>query len=83
MVDVYHEFGKPYEMMAKMVAALKKGGRIVFVEYRAEDPAVQIKRVHKMSEVQVRKEMSVFSGMRWERTEKVLPQQHVIIFRKD
>jgi precorrin-6B methylase 2 len=83
MVDVYHEFGKPHEMMKNMVAALKKGGRIVFVEYRAEDPKVPIKRVHKMSEEQVRKEMSVFPGMRWEKTDTVLPQQHIIIFRKD
>lgn len=83
MVDVYHEFGKPYEMMGKMVAALKRGGRIVFVEYRAEDPKVPIKRVHKMSEAQVRKEMSAFPQMRWEKTETVLPQQHIIIFRKD
>jgi ubiquinone/menaquinone biosynthesis C-methylase UbiE len=82
MVDVYHEIEFPYEMMRKMVPALKKGGRIVFVEYRAEDPAVPIKEVHKMSEAQVRKEMALHPEMEWVETRKELPQQHVIVFRR-
>jgi len=82
MVDVYHEFEFPYEMMRKMIAGLKKGGRIVFVEFRAEDPAVAIKEVHKMSEAQVRREMALHSEMEWLETKKDLPQQHVIVFRK-
>jgi SAM-dependent methyltransferase len=82
MVDVYHEFDFPYEMMGKMVPALKKGGRIVFVEYRAEDPAIPIKEVHKMSEAQVRKEMALQPEMEWIETRKELPQQHVIVFRR-
>ncbi len=45
MVDVYHEFDFPYEMIANMIAGLKQGGRIVFVEYRKEDPKVPIKEV--------------------------------------
>ena len=59
MVDVYHEFDHPFEMIEAMVAALKPGGRIVFVEFRGEDPNVPIKTVHKMTEEQVKKEMSV------------------------
>lgn len=82
MVDVYHEFDFPYEMMRNMVSGLKKGGRIVFVEYRKEDPKVQIKEVHKMSEAQVRKEMAVHPEMEWVETRKELPQQHIIIFRR-
>jgi SAM-dependent methyltransferase len=82
MVDVYHEFEFPYEMMRKMVAALKKGGRIVFVEYRAEDPTVPIKEVHKMSEAQVKKEMALQPEMEWVETRRELPQQHVIVFRR-
>ena len=82
MVDVYHEFDFPYEMMRKMVPALKKGGRIVFVEFRAEDPRVEIKEVHKMSEAQVRKEMALHPEMEWAGTRKELPQQHVIVFRR-
>ena len=50
MVDVYHEFSHPYEMTEAMVKALKPGGRLVFVEYRLEDPKVPIKLVHKMTE---------------------------------
>ena len=82
MIDVYHEFEFPYEMIRKMIAGLKKGGRIVFVEYRAEDPNVPIKEVHKMSEAQVKKEMAIHPEMEFVQTRKELPQQHIIIFRK-
>ena len=78
MVDVYHEFEFPYEMMRKMVAALKTGGQIVFVEFRGEDPNVPIKLVHKMTEAQVKKEMAVHPEMEWVETKKELPQQHMI-----
>jgi ubiquinone/menaquinone biosynthesis C-methylase UbiE len=81
MVDVYHEFDHPYEMADAMCRALKPGGRIVFVEYRREDPAVSIKLVHKMTEAQVRKEMSV-QPLEWVETINTLPQQHIIVFRK-
>src|SRR5579862_7613170 len=60
LVDVYHEFDHPYEMTQAMVRGLKPGGKLVFVEYRLEDPNVPIKLVHKMSVKQVRKEMTVF-----------------------
>ena len=82
MIDVYHEFEFPYEMTRKMVAGLKKGGRLVFVEYRAEDPNVPIKEVHKMSEAQVKKEMTIQPELEFVETKKGLPQQHIIIFRK-
>ncbi len=83
MVDVYHEFDHPGEMVAAMVGALKPGGRMVFVEFRGEDPkvAVSIKPLHKMTEAQVRKEMSSFP-LKWVETLEVLPIQHIIIFRK-
>lgn len=81
LVDVYHEFSHPYEMTRQMVRALKPGGRLVLVEYRKEDPTVPIKEVHKMSEAQVKREMSIWP-LRHERTLDVLPWQHVIIFRK-
>jgi precorrin-6B methylase 2 len=82
MVDVYHEFDQPYEMLRAMQKALKPGGRIVLVEFRAEDPAVNIKRVHKMSQEQAKKEFNAVEGLAWERTIDVLPQQHILIFRK-
>jgi len=81
LVDVYHEFDHPYEMTAAMVDALKPGGRLIFVEFRGEDPKVAIKPVHKMTEAQVRKEMASFP-LEWVETLDGLPLQHIIVFRK-
>lgn len=81
LVDVYHEFDHPYEMISAICASLKPGGRIAFIEFRGEDPKVPIKALHKMTESQVRKEMSV-QPLEWVETSEVLPWQHVIIFRK-
>ncbi|HMJ92297.1 MAG TPA: class I SAM-dependent methyltransferase [Candidatus Acidoferrum sp.] len=81
MVDVYHEFDFPFEMVESMCRALKPGGRMVFVEYRAEDESVPIKRVHKMSEAQVKKEMTPHP-LKFDQTIRVLPWQHIIVFRK-
>jgi precorrin-6B methylase 2 len=81
LVDVYHEFDFPYEMARAMVKALKPGGRLVLVEYRGEDPQVPIKKLHKMTEAQVKKEMAIHP-IKFERTLTMLPQQHIIIFRK-
>jgi len=81
MVDVYHELEYPFEVLASIIRALKPGGRVVFVEYRAEDPSVPIKRLHRMSEAQIRREASPHP-LAWERTLDVLPWQHVVVFRK-
>jgi SAM-dependent methyltransferase len=81
MVDVYHELERPYEVLASVVRALKPGGRVVFVEYRAEDPAVPIKPLHKMSVEQVKLEAAVHA-LEFERVAETLPWQHVIVFRK-
>jgi SAM-dependent methyltransferase len=59
LVDVYHELAFPYEVMASIVQALRPGGRVVLVEYRAEDLRVPIKPLHKMSEAQARREMAL------------------------
>ncbi len=82
MVDVYHELSHPYEVAEKLVAALKPGGRLVFVEFRLEDPKVPIKVVHKMSERQVIREMEAFPDVKHTRTVGTLPWQHVVIFTK-
>jgi len=82
MVDVYHELEYPYEVMRKVREALKPGGRVALVEYRAEDPQVQIKPVHKMSEAQVRREMQA-AGFRHVTTVRTLPLQHLILFERD
>lgn len=82
LVDVYHEFDHPYEMTQNMVRELKPGGRLVFVEYRKEDPEVPIKELHKMSVAQVRKEMTAFA-LRYMATIESLPRQHIIVFTKE
>ena len=81
IVDAYHEFSFPREMGERLKASLKPGGQLVLVEYRAEEPRVPIKRLHKMSEAQVKQEMAAI-GLDWVRTESYLPQQHVLIFQK-
>lgn len=80
MVDVYHELEFPSEMLASITRALRPGGRLVFVEYRAEDPRVPIKALHKMSEAQIRREAE-HNGLIWERTANTLTWQHVVIFK--
>jgi ubiquinone/menaquinone biosynthesis C-methylase UbiE len=81
MVDVYHEFDHPFEMMQAIVRGLKPGGRVVFVEFRAEDPKVPILAVHKMSEAQVKREMAPFP-LEWVETLGALPRQHIIVFKR-
>jgi SAM-dependent methyltransferase len=81
LVDVYHELAFPYEVMASIVQALRPGGRVVLVEYRAEDLRVPIKPLHKMSEAQARREMALHPLVH-ERTGSSLPWQHVLVFRK-
>ncbi len=81
IVDAYHEFSHPREMATAMFEALRPGGNLVLVEYRAEDPTVPIKRLHKMSEAQARKEMTAV-GFDWLETGAYLPQQHVLVFAK-
>jgi predicted methyltransferase len=81
MVDVYHELAFPHEVMTSIIHALKPGGQLVFVEYRAEDPLVPIKTLHKMSEAQIKREAAVHA-LAWERTVGSLPWQHLVVFRK-
>jgi ubiquinone/menaquinone biosynthesis C-methylase UbiE len=82
MVDVYHELEYPYEMMTKVRTALKRGGRVALIEYRAEDPEVAIKPLHKMTERQVRREMQA-AGFKHVKTVRTLPLQHLIVFEAD
>lgn len=81
MVDVYHELEYPLETMLKVREALKPGGRVALVEYRAEDPKVMIKPVHKMSERQIVRELTA-AGFRHQKTVRTLPLQHLVIFQK-
>ncbi len=83
MVDVYHEFRYPYEMLWSIAKSLKPGGRVAFVEYRKEDPNVPIKLVHKMTEAQVKREAAEPDlDLAYVETIEALPWQHVIIFER-
>ena len=83
MVDVYHELTYPYEVTVELVKALKPGGRLIFVEFRLEDPKVRILDVHRMSRAQVLKEMAPHKEVKHQKTLDHLPWQHVIIFEKE
>jgi precorrin-6B methylase 2 len=79
LVDAYHEFSHPREMMQKIVAGLKPQGRVVLVEYRGENPFAPIKPHHKMTQRQVKKELAAV-GLTWKDTQETLPQQHIMTF---
>ncbi len=81
MVDAYHEFDHPREMMEAIFKSLKPGGRVLLVEYRGEDPRVFIKPHHKMTEAQAKKEMAAV-GLQHLETRDFLPMQHLMIFEK-
>ncbi len=81
IVDSYHEFSYPREMTEQIARALRPGGRLVLVEYRGEDATLGIKKLHTMTEAQVRREMDAV-GLRFRENRTVLPQQHLLIFEK-
>jgi predicted subunit of tRNA(5-methylaminomethyl-2-thiouridylate) methyltransferase len=81
MVDVYHELAYPFEVMTEVRKALRPGGRVVFVEYRKEDPRVPIKEVHKMSVEQLDREMKA-AGLARVQTVETLPWQHIVFFER-
>ncbi len=81
MVDAYHEFTRPKEMMASVYAALKPGGKVVLLEYKGENPLIAIKPRHKMTQTQARAEVTAM-GFKFLENKKVLPQQHVLVFQK-
>lgn len=82
LVDAYHEFSHPREVMQSVYLALKPGGKVVLIEYRGEDRWVPIKALHKMTQAQAKKEMAAV-GLEWVETKDFLPQQHFLIFSKN
>jgi len=82
MVDVYHEFSHPEPMLAAIRASLKPKGRVVLVEFRAEDPEVPIKKRHKMTKEQVVRELHA-NGFRLVKSFDELPWQHMLFFERD
>lgn len=82
LVDVYHEFSNPEEMLAAIRKSLKPHGRMVQVEFRAEDPNVPIKPEHKMSKAQILKEI-LANGFKLVDQFDGLPWQHVMFFERE
>jgi ubiquinone/menaquinone biosynthesis C-methylase UbiE len=82
LVDVYHEIDHPVEVLAAVRRALKPTGRLVLVEFRAEDDDVPIKPEHKMSKPQITKELTA-NGFKLAREYDDLPWQHVMYFERD
>ena len=81
MVDAYHEFSQPAEMLTSLFKAIKPGGRIFLLEYRAEDAKVPIKALHKMTEAQARLELEG-AGFRFVENKQGLPWQHFLVFER-
>lgn len=81
MVDAYHEFSNPAEMLRSLFKTLRPGGRVFLLEYRAEDPLVPIKPLHKMTEAQARLEFSA-AGFHFISNTHHLPWQHFMVFER-
>jgi ubiquinone/menaquinone biosynthesis C-methylase UbiE len=81
LVDVYHEFSRPQEMVRKIRESLKPDGRLVLLEYRKEDPKIPIRPEHKMSVAEVKAELEP-EGFRLEPVIETLPRQHILILTK-
>ncbi|MES2920730.1 MAG: methyltransferase domain-containing protein [Verrucomicrobiota bacterium] len=81
LVDAYHEFSHPAEMLASLVKALKPGGRVFLLEFRGEDPQVPIKALHKMTEAQAKLEFES-AGLRFISNRRELPWQHFMVFER-
>ena len=82
LVDTYHEFSNPVEMLAAIRKSLSPRGRLALVEFRAEDPNVPIKPLHKMSKAQMKKELGA-NGFRVVEEFDKLPWQHLVFFAKE
>ena len=81
MVDAYHECSHPAEMLRSIRLALRPGGKVFLLEYRAEDPDVPIKPLHKMTQAQAINELEA-AGLIFVENIDVLPWQHLMIFEK-
>ncbi|MDX2150403.1 MAG: methyltransferase domain-containing protein [Bryobacteraceae bacterium] len=82
LVDVYHEFDRPQQMLAAIRRSLKPTGRLVLLEFRKEDAWIPIREEHKMSVAEAKKELEA-EGFRLQRAiSDRLPWQHILIFQK-
>ena len=82
MVDVYHELLYPHEMLQAIKHSLKPGGKLLLIEYRAEDPNVRVSELHKMTVKQLERELSA-NGFNLERNGQFMNIQHFLVFGRD
>jgi hypothetical protein len=82
MVDVYHELTDPAGVMAGVRRALRESGRLALVEYKGEVASIPIKPEHKMTLVQIKKELEPL-GFAFVKSHEELPDQRVVIFSRD
>ncbi|MEP7250884.1 MAG: class I SAM-dependent methyltransferase [Ginsengibacter sp.] len=81
MADVYHELEFPHEMLQAIRRSLKPDGKLLLLEYRGEDQALAIKRLHKTTIVQLNKELEA-NGYKLFFDGEFLPIQHYLIYQK-
>ncbi|MGR3176899.1 MAG: class I SAM-dependent methyltransferase [Candidatus Anammoxibacter sp.] len=81
ILDSYHEFSHPYEMITSIKHSLKPGGLIFIGEYKAEDESIQVPLLHRMFAPQIRKELET-AGLRFKESRNVLPLHHFMVFEK-
>ena len=81
IVFTYTQFSHPREMMVNIRESLVRGGRVVLVEYRGEDPTIPVSPVYTLTEEQAKKELAA-AGLRWRETRDILPQHHFMVFER-
>jgi ubiquinone/menaquinone biosynthesis C-methylase UbiE len=81
LVDVYHEFWHPQEMLRSIRRSLKSNGQLVLMEYRKEDPSIPIVPTHRMSVAEAKKEVEA-EGFVFDRLIPGLQRQHIIVFHR-
>ena len=80
LIDVYHEFAYPQEMLRGIRQAMKPDGRMVLVEYRGEDRSLPIATTHRLRVAEAVAEIEP-EGFVFERAVETLPRQHILFFR--
>ncbi|MEO8050216.1 MAG: methyltransferase domain-containing protein [Acidobacteriota bacterium] len=77
----YHEFSQPEEIMAAVRRSLKRGGRVVLLEYALESAYTPVPGLHKMRLEDIRSEIEPM-GFALDRVLHLIPKQHCVIFVK-
>jgi putative heme-binding domain-containing protein len=79
--NAYHEFSNPEAMLAAVVQSLKRGGRLVVVEYAEGHAFGPLDKAERMTEEQIRSEIEP-AGFDLDRVLDIVPIEHCLIFAK-